>query len=50
MHEKSIVIICLDDSRSMFFLSWDFEKAVEGGKQVEKFLKDNHKNQSQVHV
>ena len=57
MKEKSIVIICLDDSASMFYdlenyeiKKDDFNKAVVGGKEVEKFLKNNHKNQSQVHV
>ena len=44
------MIICLDDSASMFNEQKDFNKAVEGGKKVEKYLKDNHKNQSQVHV
>jgi hypothetical protein len=44
MYEKSIVIICLDDSGSMFNDQKDFEKAVNGGKEVEKYLKDNHKN------
>ncbi len=57
MIEKSIVIICLDDSSSMFIDENnllidenDFQKAVDGGKEVEKYLKNNHKNQSQVHV
>ncbi len=51
MKEKSIVIICLDDSASMFInyndmtkKNEDFDKAVIGGKEVEKFLKNNHKN------
>jgi uncharacterized protein with von Willebrand factor type A (vWA) domain len=44
MYEKAIVIICLDDSGSMFNDQNDFEKAVNGGKLVEKYLKDNHKN------
>jgi hypothetical protein len=50
MQEKFIVIICLDDSNSMFNDEKDFEKAVDGGKEVEKYLKNNHENQSQVHV
>ena len=50
MNEKSIVIICLDDSDSMFNKNKDFEKAVNEGKEVEKYLKNNHKNLSQVHV
>ena len=50
MNEKSIVILCLDDSNSMFFdfhdtiiKKDDFEKAVIAGKEVEKFLKNNPK-------
>lgn len=49
MNEKSIVILCLDDSNSMFYdlhdtkiKKDDFEKAVIAGKEVEKFLKNNH--------
>ncbi len=42
MNEKLIVIICLDDSKSMFNDQNDFEKAVDGGKLVEKYLKNNH--------
>ena len=44
MTDASIVIICLDDSGSMFNLNRDFDKAVAGGKELEKYLKKNHIN------
>ena len=48
MKGSAIVIICLDESLSMFNEKKDFEKAVSGGKELEQYLKANHLNPEKV--
>ena len=46
MHENSIVILCLDDSGSMF--PNDFPNAVKGAKDALNYLQTNHTNKKMV--
>jgi hypothetical protein len=46
MTDSSIVILCLDKSKSMSYWGWkkDYENAVASGKKLEQYLKANHIN------
>ena len=52
MYDKSIVVINLDESGSMFTHPppSNFEKAVTGGKEVEAFLKKKHVDPKNVNI